>query len=221
MPRLLELFSGTGSVGKEFDGEVVSVDIAGDEPTHRADILEWDYTFYDPHHFDMVWASPPCTQYSKARTWARTPRDLEGADALVRKALDIIDYFRPRFWFVENPWGGLLRGREVVAHLPPPKQTSYCMYGYPYQKHTAIWTNAAELELPVCNKDCAQMVLGPKGRWKHPSLAQRFNRVHEGPRYAQAYLYSMPPGLCRQICDHVLERLERPAESGPNNLLQE
>ena len=109
----------------------------------------------------------------------------------------------------------------MVAHLPPPKQTSYCKYGYPYQKHTAIWTNAAELELPVCNKDCAQMVLGPKGRWKHPSLAQRFNRVHEGPRYAQADLYSMPPGLCRQICDHVLERLERPAESGPNNLLQE
>ena len=68
MPRLLELFSGTGSVGRQWDGEVVSVDIAGDEPTHRADILEWDYTFYDPNHFDVVWASPPCTQYSKART---------------------------------------------------------------------------------------------------------------------------------------------------------
>ena len=124
MPRLLELFSGTGSVGKEWQslglGEVVSVDIDGrfGEPTYQVDILEWDYTVFPPGHFDVVWASPPCTQYSRARTWARTPRDLEGADALVLKALDVIAYFQPRFWFVENPWSSMLRGREVVAHLP-------------------------------------------------------------------------------------------------------
>ena len=51
MPRLLELFSGTGSVGKAWEGEVISVDVAGAEPTHRCDILEWDPTIYPPRPF--------------------------------------------------------------------------------------------------------------------------------------------------------------------------
>ena len=93
--RLLELFSGTNSVGKEFPGDVVSLDIIGTPSSNHivSDILEWDYIIYPSNHFDMVWASPPCIQYSRARTTAKTPRDLEGADKLVFKALEIIDYF--------------------------------------------------------------------------------------------------------------------------------
>ena len=48
--RLLELFCGTSSVGKEFPGEVVSLDILG-RPTHKFDMLEWDHTIYPPGHF--------------------------------------------------------------------------------------------------------------------------------------------------------------------------
>ena len=131
--RLLELFSGTDSVGKEFPGEVVSLDIVG-RPTHKTDILQWDYTTYPPGHFDMIWASPPCTQYSTARVKANTPRDFIGADKLVHQAIQIIEYFQPEHWFIENPWSGLLRRRSVVSMLPPPKKTSYCMWGTPYQK---------------------------------------------------------------------------------------
>ena len=138
--RLLELFSGTNSVGKEFPGEVVSLDIVG-RPTHNTDILKFDYTIYPPGHFDMIWVSPPCTQYSTARVRANTPRDFIGADKLVHQAIQIIQYFKPEFWFIENPWSGLLRRRSVVSTLPTPKKVSYCMYGMPYQKHTAIWTN--------------------------------------------------------------------------------
>ena len=131
--RLLELFSGSSSAGQQFDGQVVSVDLVG-KPTHKVDIFDWDFTVYGQGYFDIIWASPPCTQYSPARTTAKPPRDLESADRLVQRAIDLIAYFNPRFWFIENPWRGLLRHRDVVASLPPPKQVSYCMYGYPYKK---------------------------------------------------------------------------------------
>ena len=65
--RVLELFSGTGSVGKwcranGYD-EIVSLDILPSaKATHTADIVTWDHTIYPPGWFDCVWASPPCTR---------------------------------------------------------------------------------------------------------------------------------------------------------------
>ena len=93
--RLLELFSGTGSVGRAFEAqgwEVISLDI-NPGATITSDILDWDYKTFEPGSFDFIWASPPCTEYSKARTRAKTPRNFAGADAIVSKALEIIDYF--------------------------------------------------------------------------------------------------------------------------------
>ena len=64
MPRLLELFCGTKSIGRAFEAagwEVVSLDIVSKfEPTILCDIRSWDYTQFPPGHFDMVWASPVC-----------------------------------------------------------------------------------------------------------------------------------------------------------------
>ena len=74
---------------------MVSVD---NDPTHAptliVDILNWDYTEFEPDNFDFIHASPPCTTYSVARTRG-PPHDLEGADALVMKALEIIDFLQP------------------------------------------------------------------------------------------------------------------------------
>ena len=67
--RILELFSSTGSVGKvakELGHEVVALDrdMAADIQT---DIMDWDYrAAFQPGHFDFIWASPPCTEYSMA-----------------------------------------------------------------------------------------------------------------------------------------------------------
>ena len=50
MPRLLELFCGTKSVGRAFEAagwEVVSLDIVSKfEPTILCDIRSWDYTTF-------------------------------------------------------------------------------------------------------------------------------------------------------------------------------
>ena len=75
MPRLLELFCGTKSIGRAFEAagwEVVSLDIVSKfEPTILCDIRSWDYTLFPPGHFDMVWVSPVCTYYSRALTMRR------------------------------------------------------------------------------------------------------------------------------------------------------
>jgi site-specific DNA-cytosine methylase len=96
--RLLEVFSGTGSVGKVFGAEgwdVISLDIDPKaNATITADIRTWEYTIYEAGHFDAVWASPVCTHYSRARTTAHTPRDLVWADSLVLRASEIIEYFQ-------------------------------------------------------------------------------------------------------------------------------
>ena len=79
--RLLELFSGIGSIGRAFrrcGWEVVSVDIDQlSEPTFCTDLLTFDYRYLGGS-FDCVWASPPCTHYSIPRANAKKPRDLVG-----------------------------------------------------------------------------------------------------------------------------------------------
>ena len=56
--RLLELYSGTGSVGAAFERigwDVVSLDIeAKFASTHVVNIHDWDYRQYPPGHFDFV-----------------------------------------------------------------------------------------------------------------------------------------------------------------------
>ena len=93
MPRLPELFSGTGSIGRAFEelGWVaVRVDLDRNaKPTICMGVLDWKSEGWEVGDFDVIWASPPCTQYSCARTRG-PPRDLEGADKIVRNTLQLI-----------------------------------------------------------------------------------------------------------------------------------
>ena len=97
MRHLLELFNCTGSIKRVFERHgwsVCSVDnVESFNPTICTDIrdvTEEGILFYG--YPDAIWASPLCTEYSRARTTAKTPRNLEFADSLVRKALEIASW---------------------------------------------------------------------------------------------------------------------------------
>ena len=219
MPWLLELFSGTGSVGAAFrraGWQVYSVDmkeVGGHRPTYLGDVLQWRYDDPSLPAFDAVWASPPCTMYSVARTRAKAPRDLAAADRLVGRALEVIRYNtlgRPHVnWWLENPASGLLSSRVVVAGLAK-RLVSYCAYGSPYRKNTYLWSNCAfdpAWETRSCPGmgECPQMV----GR-RHQAVAQRAPPMRDGVRgidsCSQEELYRMPPQLCDEIAAYATQR---------------
>ena len=102
--RALDLFSGTGSVAKrlrELGYSVTTLDfLPKNNPDIVTDLLEWEYKQFPPKHFKVIAASVPCAQYSVAKTTA--PRDLPRADALVCRVLEIVKYFQPKTWWIEN-----------------------------------------------------------------------------------------------------------------------
>jgi len=205
--RILELFSGTGSVGSVFASmgwEVVSLDLdpkAG--ATITADIRDWDFRVFPKGHFDVVWASPVCTHYSRARTTAKTPRDLVWADSLVLTALEIIQYFKPKFWFLENPQTGLLKTRPFMLDIPYT-DVDYCSYSdWGYKKRTRIWTNSGYRgRLCLGAGRCASM----QGR-RHRASAKRRGRMFEGvcekQHNSQRELYRIPELSCLSMAMHV------------------
>ena len=68
--RVLELFSATGSVAnvcKALGIYVVSLD-RDMRADIRLNIMDWHYNTFKPKDFDVIWASPPCTEYSMAKT---------------------------------------------------------------------------------------------------------------------------------------------------------
>ena len=120
MPLLVELFSGTGSIGRAFrqkGWDVFAVDL---NPKAAADlhidVLELTPAML-PAHIDAIWASPPCTHYSRARTKAKTPRDLTGSDKLVQQVLDLVAHYGVPF-FMENPHSGLLKNGRWSKESP-------------------------------------------------------------------------------------------------------
>ena len=211
--NVLELFSGTGSVGKvckELGWETVSVDMIL-PADHKCDIMDFDYKQYPKDYFDIIWASPPCCSFSILQgSWIGRHKRVDGVlvlfteeqrqldmlegDQLVKRTLEIIDYFNPEIWFMENPQSGKLKDREIMKNIPF-YDVDYCKYSdWGYRKRTRIWTNKKDFNNLMCKCDCGYTV----GK-KHINNLGNANWKEDGKNksknYGQTEKYRIPEDL--------------------------
>lgn len=154
--KVLELFAGTRSIGKAFERK-----------GHKVFSVEWNKDFenidlYDDVNNltaervielfgqpDVIWASPDCTTYSIAgisHHRRKTENNLEPiseyakfCDKTNKHLLKLIHDLKPKYFFIENPRGGL-RKMDFMQDLKRYTVT-YCQYGDKRMKPTDIWTN--------------------------------------------------------------------------------
>ena len=168
----------------------------------HADIRKWNYwEWYEPHDFEIVAASPPCTEYSTAMTTRK--RKLRQADALVSKAREIIEYFDPPLWWIENPRHGMLKNRKVVQDLHYV-DLDYCMFeDFGYKKPTRFWVSAsvmAKVSNVTCNGECLSSVEGENGKMRHRLQISGKNRS-----VSREQAYRIPKRLIQYLCGHAQE----------------
>jgi hypothetical protein len=137
MKTILSLFDYSGNWSKpyrEAGYNVIQVDIK-----LGIDILTFDYQAI-PEIYGILCAVP-CTDFavSGARWFAEKDKDgrTELSISLVKKSLEIINYFNPVFWALENPVGRIARlvpelGKTSLIFQP-------CDYGDAYRKRTCLW----------------------------------------------------------------------------------
>lgn len=127
-------------------------------PTYNVNILEWDYK-KDLKDFkvDYLHSSPVCTHFSKLKNHQHSKRDLNLGFSLFNKTIEIIEWIKKNNnkylkFTIENPKS------KLTLNYPPLmkykyKFTSYCNYGFLYQKNTIFWYGGFDLKLkPQCNK---------------------------------------------------------------------
>ena len=178
--KLLELFAGTRSIGKSFE-------LKG----HEVFSIEWDKSFDKIDWYedvskittkdiikkfgtpDIIWASPDCSSYSIAAISHHRRQDESGnlapyseyaklCDKVNKHVLDLIQELKPKYYFIENPRGGM-RKMDFMKGLYRYTVT-YCQYGDSRMKPTDIWTNSKTWKpKPMCKNGDPCHIPAPRG----------------------------------------------------------
>ena len=176
---VLELFAGTRSIGKAFERK-----------GHKVFSVEWDKNFENIDWYedinnvtakeiikkigrpDVIWASPDCSTYSIAGiSHHRKYIDdvllpvsdyAKFCDKTNKHVLDLIQELKPKYYFIENPRGGL-RKMDFMKGLYRYTVT-YCQYGDSRMKPTDIWTNHPNPKFkPICKNGDSCHTSAPRG----------------------------------------------------------
>ena len=156
--KVLDLFAGTRSVSKVFEErghEIFTIDwnrefenisiYADIRQITAQDIIE---KFGRP---DVIWASPDCSTFSVASISKHRRKNPQNGslepiteyakfcDEVDKHVLELIKELNPKFYFIENPRGGM---RKMTWMQDLPRYTvTYCQYGDTRMNPTDIWTN--------------------------------------------------------------------------------
>ena len=99
---------------------------------------------------------------------------------MVKTALEIVEYYQPAFWFLENPRYGDLSSREYMRDIPYVDM-DYCKFSnWGYKKPTRFLgpSSIQTLEPRLCKKDCQNMI------WQETT---------DGPRWVHRYKLGVAP----------------------------
>lgn len=106
------------------------------------DIMTWNYEAIDNNLVCGIMAFPPCTHFSVsgAQYWSEKDEDGRTAESvkLVEKTLEIVNYFEPDWWFLENPVGRIAKLVPELQNYGPFYFHPY-EYGDPWKKKTALY----------------------------------------------------------------------------------
>jgi hypothetical protein len=85
----------------------------------------------------------------------------------VIKTLEVIEWFKPKAWWIENPRMGYLKKRPFMSQIPYV-DIDYCQFSdWGYQKPTRFWVSESLSQLPnrKCDfKTCPNLVDGQYGK---------------------------------------------------------
>jgi SAM-dependent methyltransferase len=128
---MLDLCCGLGGVYREFQRAgwfAVGVDIAAwVKPTIVADIRALPLA---PRRWDFIWASEPCTYYSRFSQPGLYPNEPLPDLGLARCIRALIAELKPARWVVENVWGARRFYREIFGPVRA-RVPGHVFYGMP------------------------------------------------------------------------------------------
>lgn len=210
--KVLELFAGSRSIGKEAEKQghdVFSVDwenYEGIDLSIDIGLLTKEHIPFIP---DVVWASPDCTTYSIAacsthRTNTKDPKSEYAikCDTVNKHWISLVKEWlllNPDLvFFIENP-RGMLRHMDWMQEFKR-HTVWYCQYGDDRAKPTDIWTNSKTWKpRPVCKNykyDESGKIIN---RHCHHESARRGAKTGTQGKYGSYERSRIPEQLCKEI----------------------
>ena len=158
----LELFSGThsfGKVAKQHNFNVVSLDRDLDSTCPFSD-------YNSPHHIKEDIMKCKSIHPTDIITQEHIDNNIDKfGKPMIDKLFEIIDYFKPKYYIIENPQTGKLKHyiSEKYPQYNNYNDFSYCKFSnWGYEKKTRFWHNLPNIESCLCKKDCENIIEGTK-----------------------------------------------------------
>jgi site-specific DNA-cytosine methylase len=154
MKVFIDLCSGLGGASEAFlqhsEWNIIRIDnsdldgICEDTPyTFDYDVKEWmDWIWHIEEMIAyadtvVVWASPPCLEFSQGFSSPASIANREGREfnpdmSIFESCLAIIEHLQPDFWIVENVRGALPHFQPIIGKFKQQIHSFYLWGNYPY-----------------------------------------------------------------------------------------